>query len=95
MNSGVLGYKLSPFTGLVQHAKPRSPLLHDEDRISLWLTGRERVNVQVRSGDYFVTLATILDRLSNSLDDYAVRSELEDIVSDLIYLQDTYDITEK
>ncbi len=49
----------------------------------------------VRSGDYFVTLATHLDELARTVPDYATRARLEDVVSDLIYLQDRYNIVTK
>jgi len=50
---------------------------------------------EVRSGDYFVTLATRLDELARQVPDYAARARIEDVVSDLIYLQDRYDIVIK
>jgi hypothetical protein len=50
------------------------------------------LEAQVRSGDYFITLATSLDTLSQQLSDYSAKMMLEDVVSDLIYLYDNYDI---
>lgn len=50
---------------------------------------------EARSGDYFVTLATRLDELARQVPDYAARARIEDVVSDLIYLQDRYDIVVK
>jgi len=52
-----------------------------------------KILAEVRSGDYFVTLATALDSLCGRLDEYEARVELEGIISDLIYLQDNYQIT--
>jgi hypothetical protein len=56
---------------------------------------REALNLEVlvESGDYFVTVATKLDTISYSTSDYNVRLQLEDLVSDLIYLQDNYRIS--
>lgn len=92
MNNGLLTYKLPLNIGLTRHGELQTPLLGDWNMDSR-LTQREEVDVQVRSGDYFVTLATVLDGLIGSVDSYMVRSELEDIVSSLIYLQDNYTIT--
>lgn len=49
-----------------------------------------RVDAEVSSGDLFVTVATQLDAISRKTDDYNVKICLENIVSDLIYLQDNY-----
>ena len=49
----------------------------------------------VRSGDYFVTLASRLDGLGQEIDSYGTRVQIESIVSDLIYLQDNYTIQKK
>ena len=54
-----------------------------------------KIDAEVYSGDYFVTLATRLDQISNKLQEYHLRAEIEEIVSDLIYLQDTYGIIKK
>jgi hypothetical protein len=53
------------------------------------------LEAQVRSGDYFITLATILDLLAKESREYTTRVTLEDIVSDLIQLQDNYTINAK
>ena len=94
MNATLLNYQMPTFTGLTKHEDSEALLLGD------WNFGhnarsRHAVDVQVRSGDYFVTLATVLDGLANQEGKYAVRAELEDIVSDLIYLQDEYVIIRK
>ncbi len=46
------------------------------------------LRVYIKSGEYFSTLATILDEISD-------HPELQQIVHDLIYLQQHYIITEK
>jgi hypothetical protein len=80
------------FTGLTRHDQSE-PLFLNDWNLGHNAANKHAVDVQVRSGDYFVTLATVLDELATSSESYAVRSKLEDIVSDLIYLQDTYAIT--
>ena len=92
MNSAVLGYQLPTFTGLVNHGWSRSMFLRDTEEHTL---KDKKVDVQVRSGDYFVTLATDLDQLSSKIDNLNVRVDLENAVSDLIYLQDHYKIVRK
>lgn len=53
----------------------------------------EQLVMQVYSGDYFATLATKLDALLQELPpDSSVRFELQQLVNDLIYLQDHYEI---
>lgn len=92
MTNGLLSYKLPTFTGLTRHGWSDISFLRDTDHTP-YTTIRQEIDAQVRSGDYFVTLATMLDSLSNSIDDHITRTHLEDIVSDLIYLQDAYTIT--
>lgn len=92
MNSGLLSYQLPTFTGLRGHDTSEALLLRDWN-FNHSISSRNTVDVQVRSGDYFVTLATVLDGLAGDAEAYAIRAELEDIVSDLIYLQDNYSIT--
>jgi hypothetical protein len=90
MNSATLSYQLQQFSGILRHSKRRETLVRDSDE---WLVNaKQGVDAQVRSGDYFVTLATVLDQLGRELD-YATRSRMEDLVSDLIYLQDNYEIS--
>jgi hypothetical protein len=91
MNSGILNYQPPSFTGLMSHDSVETLLLHDWN-FNHNLSNRNAVDVQVRSGDYFVTLATVLDGLAGDADAYVIRAELENIVSDLIYLQDNYNI---
>jgi hypothetical protein len=88
MTSGVLSYQLGQFNDILRHGRKTETLVRDSEDTPTKIN----VDVQVRSGDYFVTLATVLDRLAVNLP-YATRAQLEDIVSDLIYLQDTHKIT--
>lgn len=80
-------YTLSGFTGVLAHGWRRPSLVKDEA-----VPDRE-LEAKVRSGDYFVTIATELDQLSREASDYSTKIELENLVSDLIYLQDHYQIT--
>jgi hypothetical protein len=80
-------YTLSGFTGILAHGWRKPTLVKDEA-----IPNRE-LEAKVCSGDYFVTVATELDQLSREATDYSVKIELENIVSDLIYLQDHYLIT--
>lgn len=87
MNS--LVYQLpQPLPIVKSWRKPR--FMRDGDVIR-----REALNLEVlvESGDYFVTVATKLDTISYSTSDYNVKLQLEDLVSNLIYLQDNYRIS--
>lgn len=93
MNNSTLGYQLPTFTGLIRHGRSKIPFVRDGADVQLQNTKLE-TDALVRSGDYFVTLATVLDALGQEMkNNYRVRSSLEDLVSDLIYLQDNYTIT--
>lgn len=91
MNNGILNYQLPAFTGIARHDQSKMGLLRDGTKRQSANT-RSGVDIQVRSGDYFVTLATLLDEISSDINVYSVRMELENIVSDLIYLQDNFTI---
>jgi len=90
MNGETVGYKAQNFIGLVR-SWAGTTLLQDADQ-ERDLYAIQELDARVRSGDYFVTLATTLDQISGTMDDYTTRAKLEEIVSDLIYLQDTYTI---
>jgi len=68
----------------------RDGTIDDDDR-----TGRLRLDAQVRSGDYFVMLATELDTVAERIENVGIRGALEDAVSDLLYLQQNYAIHRK
>lgn len=53
---------------------------------------RRKLDVLVRSGDYFITLATAIDHLSKQQKDASTREELQIIVSELLYLHVYYSI---
>lgn len=62
------------------------------DRTEVQVKSTVCVDAEVSSGDYFTMIASRLDEISRATDDYSARICLEDIVSDLIYLQDNYTI---
>lgn len=80
-------YYLSGFTGIAAHKLWKNPLARDIEIEVIEL------DAQALSGDYFVTLASQLDALNRNSNDYETKLVLENIVSDLIYLQDHYRIT--
>jgi len=88
MTSALMTYQLNRYDGILRHGGKKQTLVRDQDGIS----AKINVDAQVRSDDYFVTLAMVLDTFAEDLP-YVKRLEIEGIVSDLIYLQDTYKIT--
>jgi hypothetical protein len=94
MNNTALNYHSSNFTGLVRHSWGRSSVVRDSDTEIQWRhLPKLELEAQIRSGDYFINLATILDALGRDIESYDTRAGLEDLVSDLIYMQDNYTIT--
>lgn len=84
-------YQFSAFSGITSHWRfPR--LFRDQDRAVKSIREVMEIEAEAVSGDLFVTLATRLDEISRSTSDYDVRIYLENIISDLIYLQDNYTI---
>lgn len=90
MTSGLMAYQLNQYDGILRHEDKKQKFVRDRDEVSAKI--KMNVEAQVRSGDYFVTLAMVLDQLAAGLP-HLERLEIERIVSDLIYLQDTYKIT--
>jgi hypothetical protein len=91
-------YQLNPFSGIVQHGPFGVSIVQDRTQDAWWEQEYQlRIATQVRSGDYFETLATRLDDLSQSVGQYddGVAAELEQIVKDLLYLQRLYIIDKK
>jgi len=91
MSSMALTYQLPVFTGLTTHGEEallfRDGLISDNER--------RKLDVEVRSGDYFVTLATKLDLLGQNITNRYIRASLDQIVTDLVYMQHTYTITKE
>lgn len=88
MSSLTLSYRTSGFQGLLNHSWQPQMFVRDarEER-------RSQLEAQVRSGDYFITLATALERISQQLTDSAERASLQSLVTDLLYMQVKYKIT--
>ncbi len=88
-------YALRPAFGLWSHHNHGIALLLDS--ASEEDTGRELLEVQIRSGDYFITLATILDDITQNLpaDCDPIKPILERQILDLLYLQAHYRIDKK
>jgi hypothetical protein len=92
-----VSYSLPTFGTILGHFPGLQPVVRDaaaanNDDVSEWL-----IRARVRSGDYFVTLATELDKIAQSLS--GVRApeapELERVVSELLYINDSYTLTKK
>lgn len=95
MNSATVEYQKPMFMGVMSHGWSMPTLFKDDgDKTETQQASDvdRLLDVQVRSGDYFITLATTLDSLGRGVVDYQIRSRLEDLVSDLIHLQDNYTI---
>lgn len=90
MNSAV--YTLNPLAGVLSCPAPTATVQDIEDDL-----GQLELASQVRSGDYFALLATRLDHLSHSLEpnDPTAFAILQKIVTDLLFLQDNYEIHSK
>lgn len=83
-------YKFTSMHGLSLHDDMRVWLLHDSNDSNI------NTDAHVRSGDYFSTLATILDDLTEKLptnSDEVLR--LERCVRDLLYVDSKYKIVAK
>lgn len=79
-------------------------LVHEFRDVPAWLgdydewSGREftLADAMAASGDYFITLATRLDKVAQGLErDSAEQIEIEYLISTLFYLQDHYDVVAK
>lgn len=88
MNSLTLNYHASGFQGLLNHGWQRQMFVRDERE-----ERRAQLEAQVRSGDYFITLATTIERISQQLTDSAERASLQSLVTDLLFMQAKYKIT--
>lgn len=82
-------YMPTGFTGVLTHGWRKPKVVRDGDE------PYRELEALVRSGDYFVTMATELDSFSREVSDYDVKVGLENLVSDLIHLQDNYTIIKK
>lgn len=82
-------YRLSLAPAVSLHDLFGTRLLRDQEDSQyypLWLEAR------IRSGDYFVSLATLLDTIANNSDATTAR-RLESLINELLLLQGRYTIT--
>ena len=92
------GYQMTSLLGVISHYKMPVSVVRDAADKMWWEQERKlQVSMQVRSGDYFATLATKLDEISQAMQktDEATAYDLELLVADLLYLQRNYDIRKK
>lgn len=89
--SNTARYHIHAPTGLLSHFWLPAPLVRDEEDADMLRRAR------IRSGDYLATLTTELERVADSLaaTQAPEASELERIVSELIYLERNYRIVER
>lgn len=85
-------YSLSFADSLLAHGPGRSYLLHD-----FIDENPEGVGALVASGDCFITLATTIDEVTESLNtaDETARPQLEKLIRTLLYLQRHYKVVRK
>lgn len=88
-------YAINPFSGFINHFASSLSYVCDAD-ISDTQQRRMEIDAQVRSGDYFITLATRLDALAQEgILNNDTAYEIQRLVGDLLYLQHKYDIKRK
>ncbi len=93
-------YHLPTFGGLLMHFPQSQPVARDvasdvADEADDYDTAKMLVQARIRSGDYFVTLATEIDKMAQGLNTVRApeAAELERVVSELLYLHDNYRLT--
>jgi len=72
-------------------------------RLPVWLLrdgssmDRQELVAHIRSGDYFITLATLLDVVSDSLtgENEAEGAVLQQLIENLIYIDKSYKLVKK
>lgn len=91
-------YSLDLVTGIIRCHDNAVQTVADGDELDPEILHRRLfINSLVRSGDYFITLATKLDALSkeHTPANNGICAELDRVVSDLMYLQYSYEIVKK
>lgn len=79
----------SAHIGFVSHYAQKLHFLRDIDEY-------EELRVHIKSGDYFVQLATILDAMQDAqMSSQDMTKVLNRVIQDLLYLQAHYNIREK
>ena len=76
--------------GLLSHGWQQPKFVHVGD-----MRRQEELDVYIKSGDYFMQLATTLDALQSNLPTSEHASVLNRIVLDLLYLQTQYQIKKR
>ncbi|HSH17902.1 MAG TPA: hypothetical protein VK978_00815 [Candidatus Saccharimonadales bacterium] len=97
MNSDIT-YQLRGAAGVLSHfPAPASYVRDGDDKFNDFDQAKLHMQARIRSGDYFGTLATELERIAQSLD--AVKApeapELERIVTELLYVGQNYGVVKK
>jgi hypothetical protein len=91
-----VAYTINPLHGFMGHLAGPTAYVCDADDRDIERR-RMDIDAQIRSGDYFIMLATKLDELSQleqiAHDDAIF--EMQRIVGDLLYLQHKYEIKRK
>lgn len=91
-------YQLTPWSGLLSHGRALDWLVLDgDDDESSDTLERRAAQARVRSGDYFITLATELEEVAQNVN-LARDSQteiLESLVRELLYLDEHYRISRK
>lgn len=93
MSTGT-AYALAPPLPILSHWHASSLLVGDYGYVAV---DADRIKTQIKSENYFITLATTLEVLSQ---DPVIRKnnkadDLDRIANELLYLQNYYDIIEK
>lgn len=91
--SNSMTYALSPRNLLLTHRYESVLMVADHASIQT-----DKLRAKVKSGDYFVTLATVLDLFCQQIDIDSRNvqpSDLEQSINELIYLQEHYKIVPK
>ena len=86
-------YNITAYPGLSLHGQIfGAKMLRDEDE-----SNKQELDVHVYSGDYFVTLATELDKISQEIqsDNPNEHLRLQQLIDDLLYMQHKYKIAKK
>lgn len=90
-------YSIPTIGGLLEHFPARSWFVRDADDIDEDIDTEMLWAARAHSGDYFMTLATELDKLAQSMtrgnDQEA--AQLERLVSELLYFNQNYSVIKK
>jgi len=90
-------YKTTESDKILDNETGQNPQVNDvgRDGYRLHDKGHMEVQVAVAAGEYFSTLATLLDHIANESTDKCEHPELHVLVNDLLYLQKYYTIVKR